>query len=83
LQTAGLAAGDLIVSVNELRVQAADIERLLATARLGDRWQVHAFKRDLLRVVTLEPQAAEATTVVLKAPDPLTPEIRQWLQPEL
>jgi predicted metalloprotease with PDZ domain len=57
----GLSAGDVLVAVDGLRVDApAGLETLLAQYRPGDRVKVHVFRRDELRefTVRLAPPAA-------------------------
>jgi len=58
----GLSAGDVLVAIDGLRVDApAGLELLLAQYRPGDRVRVHVFRRDELR----------AFDVRLSAPEPL------------
>ncbi len=62
---AGLSAGDLIIAVDGLKVDAANLDTVLAAYAEGERVEVHAFRRDeLMRFsVTLAP--SEATTAWL------------------
>ncbi len=78
-QTAGLAAGDEILAVDGLRLELAQLEQRLLRARVGDRWQVHAFRRDELHVFEVELQPAPATTIVLRATDDNSDARRAWL----
>jgi len=64
-QAAGLAAGDLLVAIDGLRVTADGVEKLLARRQSGDLIQVHAFRRDeLMRFdVRLDPPRREKLTL--------------------
>ncbi len=81
-QSAGLAAGDEIVAVDGLRLKLAAFELKLLRARPGDRWQVHAFRRDELHVFDIALQPAPATTVVLRASESAGEARRAWLDGE-
>lgn len=67
-QKAGLSAGDVVVAVERLRVNAASFERALATYPVGSRLQVHAFRRDELMTFEVTQEAAPADTCVLTMP---------------
>ena len=77
-QNAGLAAGDQLLAIDDLRVDLAAIEAKLGGARAGDRWQVHAFPRDELHRLDVELQAAEENTFELAIGDE-TAACRAWL----
>ncbi len=79
-QRAGLAAGDEIVAVGGLRLKLAAFEQQLLRAQPGERWQVHAFRRDELHVFDVELEPAPATTIVLRATDANADARRAWLQ---
>ncbi|MEO0574200.1 MAG: PDZ domain-containing protein [Pseudomonadota bacterium] len=68
-ETAGLSAGDTLIAVNERRVSATAAERLVAQSRPGDTLRVAVFRRDELKLATLELTAPPQDTVWL-APDP-------------
>ena len=78
-QRAGLSAGDVIVAVDGLKLNQAKLEKKLATSVAGERWQVHAFRRDELHQFELVLQAAEATTIVLKSNDQQQTPRQHWL----
>ena len=61
-QRAGLAAGDLLVALDGLRVTAANLDTLLAGQPGGAKRSLFAFRRDELREFTLTPLAAAADT---------------------
>jgi predicted metalloprotease with PDZ domain len=62
----GLSAGDVLVAVDGLRVDApAGLELLLAQYRVGDRVTVHVFRRDELREFRVRLGAPEALDCVL------------------
>jgi predicted metalloprotease with PDZ domain len=63
---AGLSAGDVLVAVGGLRVDApAGLDLLLAQYRPGDRVTVHVFRRDELRAYRVRLRAPEALDCVL------------------
>jgi predicted metalloprotease with PDZ domain len=63
---AGLSAGDVLVAVDGLRVDApAGLDVLLSQYRAGERVQVHVFRRDELRAFTVRLSAPAALDCVL------------------
>lgn len=63
---AGLSAGDVLVAIDGLRVEApAGLDVLLSQYRPGDRVLVHVFRRDELRAYRLRLAAPEALDCVL------------------
>ncbi|HYG44886.1 MAG TPA: PDZ domain-containing protein, partial [Bordetella sp.] len=65
---AGLSAGDVLVAVDGLRVDApAGLDLLLAQYRAGDRVTVHVFRRDELRAFTVRLAPPTALDCVLSA----------------
>lgn len=66
-QRAGLSAGDVLVAIDGLRVTGAGLDALLARYRAGDVVEVHAFRRDELRVVRLKLDAPEVSKYGLTA----------------
>lgn len=64
-QAAGIAAGDVLVALEGLRVNAKDLESRLAMYRPGDRVIAHVFRRDELVQFPVTLKAAEADTCVL------------------
>ena len=78
-QEAGLAAGDLLIAIDGLRVTSTSIDKQLARHRPGDSIKVHAFRRDELmefRVRLATPEASTAKLAVSKKSVRLR---RQWL----
>jgi predicted metalloprotease with PDZ domain len=70
-QAAGLAAGDVLVALDGLRVTPRNLEAALARLRPGDSARALAFRRDELNEVTLRFSAPPADTCVLRfAPKP-------------
>lgn len=65
-EAAGLAAGDLLVAVDGLRVTPASFERILARRRAGERVAVSVFRRDelLCREALLAAPPPGATSLV-------------------
>jgi predicted metalloprotease with PDZ domain len=66
---AGLAAGDVVIALDGLRVNARTFDARLQRSRPGDRLRVHAFRRDELRDVLLELEAAPPDTCDLMLVD--------------
>ncbi|QNM98323.1 M61 family metallopeptidase [Chitinimonas koreensis] len=63
---AGLAAGDVLVAIDDLKASPANLDAALALARPGDKLEVLAFRRDELMRFKLRLEAAPANTVGLK-----------------
>jgi len=80
-QKAGLAAGDTIVALDELRVTPKTFESRLGNYRPGDTVQVHAFRRDELLVLDVTLAAPPADTCVLSVSDNRSASLarRRWL----
>ena len=66
-QSAGLAAGDHLLAINELRVSAASFAKQLARFQPGENIHIHAFRRDELMSfwVKLAPAPAEKATFTI------------------
>lgn len=82
-QAAGLAAGDLIVAIDGLRVTRAGFQKRLHELAPGDRVRIHAFRRDELMVFDVVLASAPVDTAVLtldEAADEVARKRRQaWL----
>ncbi len=79
LQRAGLAAGDVLIAINGLKVNKDNIKTLLAPYRVNDTLLLHAFRRDELMEfnLTLEPSIND--TCFLKWQDAAAEKRRLWL----
>ncbi len=66
-QNAGLAAGDIVIAVDSLRVSPESIDATLRRYRPGETVQVHAFRRDELHVTQLKLELARPDTWTLSA----------------
>lgn len=64
-ELAGLAAGDVMIAFDQLKVMNGGLESLLARYRVGDLVTVHAFRRDELMSFEVRLQAAPADRVEL------------------
>lgn len=53
-QRAGLSAGDVLVALDGLRVDASNLDALLGRYHPGDRVRMHVFRRDELRAYDVE-----------------------------
>ncbi|NRR33920.1 M61 family metallopeptidase [Oxalobacteraceae bacterium] len=62
---AGLSAGDLLVAIDGLRVNATNLETLLGRYGVGSRVTVHAFRRDELMEFEVELQGDRVPAVTL------------------
>lgn len=60
-QAAGVAAGDVLVALDGLRVEVQEFDRLLSGYLPGDKVRLHVFRRDELMelLVTLAPRVAD------------------------
>jgi predicted metalloprotease with PDZ domain len=80
-QKAGLAAGDTIVALDELRVTPKNFESRLGSYRPGETVRVHAFRRDELLVLNVTLARPPADTCVLTVNDDRSAATlrRRWL----
>ncbi len=62
----GLAAGDVIVAIDGIRVTPKTLEGRLAQLKPGDRAALHVFRRDELHEIAIAFAAAPADTCVLR-----------------
>lgn len=65
-QRAGLSAGDVLVALDGLKVDAHSLGAMLARRRPGERIELHAFRRDELLRFELELAAPPADQISLK-----------------
>lgn len=83
-QAAGLAAGDAVIAIDGIRVDAKNLEAMLQTYEAGDCVRVHAFRRDELLEFEVELRAAPADTCFLELSPEVSAEARQrqasWLE---
>jgi len=68
-QRAGLSAGDVIVAIDDLRVNEKNLEKLLSLRKAEQNLRVHAFRRDELIQFEVEARAAPRDTCFLSATD--------------
>jgi predicted metalloprotease with PDZ domain len=64
-QRAGLSAGDVLVALEGLRVTGGNWDGLLSRYTPGATVALHAFRRDVLRCVTLTLDAPDVTEYTL------------------
>ena len=64
-QRAGLSAGDVLIAVDGLRMNADKLPKVLERRRPGERVEIHAFRRDELRRFEVELAVAPADVVRL------------------
>ncbi|GLU34548.1 PDZ domain-containing protein [Trinickia caryophylli] len=83
-QKAGLSAGDILVAIGGLRVTGSNLEAVLGRYLPGETVDVHAFRRDELRVARLKLDGPEVTRYKLAVADKAGRTVRQarerWLQ---
>ena len=81
--TAGLAAHDVIVAWDGLKVDAASLKTRIRGATPGLSVTVHAFRRDELMVFEVTPEPAPETTCYLTLDEDAGPEVcarrERWL----
>ncbi len=76
---AGLAAGDLVIALNDIRITSkAQLEQILKRSAPGQSCSCHYFRRDELRKTELRLMAPPADRVVLKVDSDLQ-KLSQWL----
>jgi len=66
-EAAGLAAGDVLIAIDGLRVTPGNVERLLQRRQASDKIEIHAFRRDELIVcqVRLDEPAMDTHRLVM------------------
>jgi predicted metalloprotease with PDZ domain len=80
-QRAGLAAGDTVVAIDGLRVNAKSFDARLQRLPVGRMLSVHFFRRDELRQAEVEASPARADTCDIRlAPGRPAPAMRRWLR---
>lgn len=78
--SAGLSAGDVIIALDELRVNAGIWNDVLSRYRPGDRLSLHAFRRDeLIRVQVMLAEAPVRIAWLSLADSGLTDVGKDWL----
>lgn len=82
-EIAGLAAGDIIIAINDLQVSNSTINTLVNSYNEGEQLRIHAFRRDELKVFNVTLKSAELTTCYLQLDDQASSEIKdkqeKWL----
>jgi predicted metalloprotease with PDZ domain len=82
-QKAGLSAGDVLVAIDGLRVTSSNLESLLSRYLPGTRIDVHAFRRDELRVARVKldgPEVSNYTLSIADGPGPSKQWRERWLK---
>src|SRR3569833_616678 len=75
-QQAGLAAGDILVALEGLRVTRTNLEQLLSAHATGERVRIHAFRRAELMEFAVTLQAPPMDTRVFTLMDPVDGAVR-------
>ena len=80
-QNAGLAAGDIVIAIDGLRVSADNIDSHLTRYRPGETVPLHVFRRDELHVlpITLAAAKPDAWTLSVVADPHLARSRKAWL----
>ncbi len=68
-QKAGLSAGDVLIAVDGLRVTGSNLDALLSRYQPGAKVEIHAFRRDELRVAQLKLDGPDVARYKLAAND--------------
>ncbi|MDH5444256.1 MAG: PDZ domain-containing protein [Gammaproteobacteria bacterium] len=83
-QRAGLSAGDVIIAIDQLKTDKANIDKTLASYTPGSTIFVHAFRRDELMELSVTLAVSEENTCVITLDDKATNEQYQarntWLR---
>jgi len=74
-EAAGLAAGDVVVALDGLRVTGTELEDRVAAAKVGAELCVHAFRRDELLTTTLVVGEPVADTVYFEVVEDASEEV--------
>ncbi len=78
-QAAGLAAGDVLVAIDGLRVNGKTYDAMVQRMRIGERATVHAFRRDELSRFPLIAASAPSDTCDLIMPTAHNAALDRWL----
>jgi predicted metalloprotease with PDZ domain len=82
-QRAGIAAGDVVIAIDGLRVDGGSVGKRLRALPVGQPAQLHVFRRDELMALTLTPAVAPAEVCELRldeaAPADAPQRRRAWL----
>lgn len=85
VETAGLAAGDIIIAVNGLKAERANLETMIAEYAVGDRVDIHVFRRDELMTfqVTLAARTLQNGVLTLMESQNTVEagNLKAWLEP--
>jgi len=79
---AGLSAGDTIVAVDRLRVNAGNLERRIRTYDIGSTLDVIAFRRDEMmeiKLTLLEPTTSTCVLTLSESPPEAKTRRTNWL----
>lgn len=66
-ELAGLSSGDIIIAINNIQVNKANIDNIVNSYKVDEVIVIHAFRRDELYVFDLQLKSAELTTCYLQA----------------
>jgi predicted metalloprotease with PDZ domain len=85
-QKAGLSAGDIIIAIDQIKVNKGNLESMLADYPVDSEVTVHAFRRDELFETTMKLEPAPADTVYFRLQTEVTASQlaarNNWLQLE-
>ncbi len=62
---AGLSAGDVLIALDGIKIISDNLDQLLERAQIGNRVEIHAFRRDELMQFEVEMRPAEPNTCYL------------------
>jgi predicted metalloprotease with PDZ domain len=82
-EQAGLSAGDIVIAVNDLRINKASIDKTLNSYRPNEELTIHAFRRDELKMFNVKLKKSELTTCYLQVDKMAKSDVREsrniWL----
>lgn len=70
----GLSVGDIIIAIDQIKVDKANIDKVIASYPVGSNVTVHAFRRDELMEFSITLQVMEDNTCVITLKNDSTPE---------
>ncbi len=74
---AGISAGDILIAINQLRVDSGNFEKVLNRFQPGDNIRIHGFRRDELMEFSVTLAAPNADTCYLTTVD--NDQVQRWL----
>lgn len=74
---AGISAGDILIALNNIKVDSSNLEKLVARYNVGEQITLHGFRRDELMQFSVTLKAAQVDTAYLEIED--ASKLQAWL----